>query len=317
MELALPYYPFLPFALLCGILLFLSCFTVRGYVKRKRIIRQIRCMSTYDKAAKLNEACIPLGFTYLCDADIFTSTLDAWQRSFGYHTLYDRLAWRFGMVFDYEPVYFYYHNKTWLIEFWKGQYGINTGAEIGIYHTDGIVPEAELSSTLFTCAADKDMLPLSMSLQRFGTPLVSISQRHWWLTAFHTGLFSQPSSLALQVCITLPNYEMRYAFLLGLQRAGYDSNEVRICGLCVSFLFDKMHSPASDGPILRLCRQFCISLVQLWNRLLCRLFLCITRPFCSTLDRVLLLELQTPRLFQRCLRMKAYQKRRKVCRKGR
>ena len=47
------------------------------------------------------------------------------------------MAPRFQMVFDALPVYFDYQKKTWLIEFWKGQYGINTGAEIGIYTGSG------------------------------------------------------------------------------------------------------------------------------------------------------------------------------------
>ena len=38
------------------------------------------------------------------------------------------------MIIDAYPVYFDYQDKTWMIEFWRGQYGINTGAEIGVYH---------------------------------------------------------------------------------------------------------------------------------------------------------------------------------------
>ena len=34
-----------------------------------------------------------------------------------------------GMVFETLPVYFDYAGKTWLIQIWKGQYGICTGCE--------------------------------------------------------------------------------------------------------------------------------------------------------------------------------------------
>ena len=38
-----------------------------------------------------------------------------------------------GMIIDCEPVRFYYGGKKWLIELWKGQYGMTTGCEIGVY----------------------------------------------------------------------------------------------------------------------------------------------------------------------------------------
>ena len=69
------------------------------------------------------------------------------------HSLRLRLP-RFQMVFDALPIYFDYRGRTWLIELWKGQYGINTGAELGIYHADKILSESEYKTALFTAAED-------------------------------------------------------------------------------------------------------------------------------------------------------------------
>lgn len=309
MEFLLPYSGFLPFLLLALVILCISCFTVWGCYKRKRIIKQLCSMSTYDKVSKINEISVPLGFSYVCGADIFTSTLDAWQREFGYHMLFDKLAWRFQMIFDCEPIYFYYDNRTWLIEFWKGQYGLNTGAEIGIYYADKIVSKEDLASTLFHCAADKDMLSFSFTLTRYGKTLVSIKQKHWWLTVFDTGVFSSPDALTMQIGISFPDYAMLHAFLLGMKEAGYDMNTVHVRGLLVSFQFDTPHfSLAWGGKIIRLYRCIRIHLAQFWNKIMCKLFLWLTKPLCTTLDRMLLLEMQLPRVFRKCFRTRKYKK---------
>jgi len=75
------------------------------------------------------------GFAYPPEKDIFYSTKNAWQKNFGYTRLYDILAPIFRIIIDTEPIKFNYNNKNWLITFWKGQYGIVTGAKIGIYYT--------------------------------------------------------------------------------------------------------------------------------------------------------------------------------------
>ncbi len=98
------------------------------------------------------------------------------------------------MIIDCEPIYFEYDDKKWLIEFWKGQYGINTGAEVGIYHADRLLSHSELSTALFQCADDREMLPVSFKLTKAGKPLACMSKKTWWLTAFLIFLFSQSSS---------------------------------------------------------------------------------------------------------------------------
>lgn len=83
----------------------------------------------------LNEFIEPYGYAYDSHQDIFYTKIDAWQREMGYSRLYDEAAAPSSMIIDCEPIYFEYDNKRWLIEFWKGQYGMTTGFEIGVYHT--------------------------------------------------------------------------------------------------------------------------------------------------------------------------------------
>ena len=72
------------------------------------------------------------------------------------------MAPRFQMVFDSLPVYFNYRGRTWLIEFWKGQYGINAGGEIGIYHCDRLLSESEYRNAHFKAAGEEEMLPCTL-----------------------------------------------------------------------------------------------------------------------------------------------------------
>jgi hypothetical protein len=63
--------------------------------------------------------------------------MDALQRKAGYCWNYDRAAPIFNMIIDCEPICFKYGGAKWMIELWKGQYGIMTGAEIGVYKEPG------------------------------------------------------------------------------------------------------------------------------------------------------------------------------------
>jgi len=58
-----------------------------------------------------------MGFIYDSEKDIFYSSKNAWQKNLGYTHMYDVLAPLFRMIFDTEPIRFYYNNKNWLITF--------------------------------------------------------------------------------------------------------------------------------------------------------------------------------------------------------
>lgn len=284
------------------ILLLLVLFSmIFSWARRRKIICRIKCMDKCQKCSLLEELAKPFGYVYHCRCGFFSSSIDAWQKAAGYTWLYDYMAPRFQMVFDALPIYFNYRGRTWLIEFWKGQYGINTGAEIGIYHADRILSEAEYKTAFFTAADDDEMLPCSLRLCTRDDDCVKLSERHWWLTAFLPGCFSNPADLCLQTSICFPNMEMCEAFYEGLCRAGYDTNSISIQGLCLSCTFE------SSGPEhYNLLTRFHRLLSQLLNRMYCKLYVCITRPFVCTEDRILYLYYFLPFIFRRIFRMRRF-----------
>lgn len=291
--------------LLSGLLLLLCLiFFWLNHRRKKRICQKLGCMDTCEKIQTLNELAAPFGFSYLCKEDIMTSTLDAWQRQFGYCALFDRSAPRFNMVFDCEPIYFSYQNQTWLIELWKGQYGINTGAEIGIYHADELILPDKRDSALFHSVSDAELLPLSMELSQKGRPLFFVHQHHWWLTGFCMGKYANPKELTLNCSITFPNCHMLQSFVNGMMETGYERRELNICNLTVSFRFD---TPKSGQPRCR--RRLLVWWASLQNRICCCLYNRITRPYSCLLDRILYLYYFLPAAFRRMLRLKRIPKR--------
>lgn len=262
-------------------------------------------MGPCEKYCRLNELMEPFGFCYVPEQDVMTSTIDAWQREFGYSAVFDKNADRFHMIFDCEPIYFNYAGRTWLIEFWKGQYGMNTGGEIGIYYADSILDDAKLNRTFFQSVPDKEMLPVSMELYKNGEKLFCVRKRHWWLTGFCVGKYSEPEDLTMKAAILFPNQEMQQRFLEGLRKAGYETCDIRICGRMVCFVFGNEH-PGNR-------RSWRVRFQQWQNDLFCGLFQRVTRPFTCTADQILYLYFFLPAGFRWLLRRhrRKQQKRRK------
>lgn len=165
---------------LVGILLLLVLFlSLFHHHRKKKICKRICSMSCDDKLEQITSLIEPFGYTYIPCQDIFSTTIDAPQRAFGYTALYDYYAPRFGMVFDCLPIYFDYGGRTWLIELWKGQYGINLGCEVGIYKADSLVAQSQLRTTLSTVSKIRKCF---QSLLTF-----SIKIAPWHISAPDTG----------------------------------------------------------------------------------------------------------------------------------
>ena len=95
--------------------------------RKRSSLRRLAGMSDCEKNELLDTLAKPFGYRYVPEWDVFSSRVDAWQKQFGYGVIYDRAASYFNMVLETLPVYFDYDGKTWLIQIWKGQYGICTG----------------------------------------------------------------------------------------------------------------------------------------------------------------------------------------------
>lgn len=260
-------------------------------------------MSLSDKCTLLNDLIEAFGYEYICKLDVFSTPKDAWQRSFGYTKLFDVSAPSFNMVFDCEPIYFNHNNRTWLIELWKGQYGINTGGEIGIYYSDHILKKEEYSTEIFQAVADEDMLDMTMTLS-FQDSKVSLAREHWWLTLFSMGKFTNPSEIKMYAKLSFPNLDMLNAFYEAAVAIGYTEEEICICGNDIFLIFTKSHSQHIS--FFGKMRRY---LVQRRNLLLCHIFLHATRPLETAVDQILLLYYYLPSIFRNAFKPRSRYKR--------
>ncbi|MDE5717389.1 MAG: DUF4474 domain-containing protein, partial [Lachnospiraceae bacterium] len=89
----------------------------------------------------------------------------------------------------------------------------------------------------------------------------------------------------------------------GMKRIGCPENCRSVRGLSVCFVFRK------DTAKYNLITRFWRSFSQWKNRIFCKLYLWVTRPFSCTEDRVLYLYYYLPSAFRRLLRLHRFNKR--------
>ncbi len=257
---------------------------------------QVPVLAEKDKRRKLNELIEPFGFAYDGRQDIFYSRADSWQRKYGYGRIYDEAAPAFNMIIDCEPIYFEYDEKKWLIEFWKGQYGITTGGEVGIYY----LPKEKQGENIlhprlvYECVEDADTLRIQTVLWKNGKQLYYRRGYHWWLTGFVLGEFSKPRELKMDIEITLKDIEMRDAFVKGLYEAGYRNGEVNVLGTTVWIHFT---TPHTRQPLTR--TRFITAVKQMENRRNCRLYHRVTKDYANAYDKILALQSRMPGLYKK------------------
>lgn len=253
-----------------------------------------------SKTKWINSQLEDVGFLYHPGQDIFYSTKNNWQRKFGYCQLYDEAATPLGIIFDCEPIYFEFHGKKWLIELWKGQYGIATGAEIGVYNTKA--PDLNIpgifNGTFYECAKDPDCLPIRYSLKKNGKTIFTRKDTHWWLSGFKLGEFSSPSELSMDIAITLKNKDMCTAFIRALRKTGYKASEYKVRKNTLSFIFSVPHSsqPFTRTPLAE-------QLMQQSNQNLCKLYHSITKDYSTTLDKLAYLYTTFPRMYLKIIKL--------------
>jgi len=235
------------------------------------------------------------GYAYDPLQDIFYSVLNPWQRGFGYCRLYDEAAAFMGMIIDCEPIYFEYQGRKWMIAVWKGQYDLVTGGEIGVYYDlfEFKIPGL-ISGTFYRCADDDNMLNMSFTLKKNGKVLFTRTGRHWWLTGFKLGEFSQPWELTMDVTIEFPDWMMRDAFISGLMNAGYTEDRILVLGNTVYFVFDK---PRTPQPLTRTALTDAI--IQKKNEYLCALYRQLTESYKTVDEKLLALFEKSPEMYDR------------------
>lgn len=261
-------------------------------LRRKWAIRKVKCTTDEEKLMCINAALEPFGFVFDYCNDIVISKNDAWQRDLGYMDLYDLKAPFLNMVFDAEPIYFQYDGKEYRIEFWKGQYGITTGAEVGIYVRDNYS-----KTPYYRAANDDERLDISFNLIK-KCDLFTRCDKSWWLTGFDIGLFSHPKDLVMDVCICFPDECMEEAFLNALLDAGYTKNNISLCDktICFEYCCPNNYKLNNRHKLIK-----CIA--QIFNYINCCIYNFLTRFFTCTLDKLTFLRFMSPCLYRLIIRI--------------
>lgn len=264
-------------------------------MRRKIAIEEVMGRTDEEKLKDINKALNIYGFLFDVKQDIVYSSINPIQRKFGYCKLYDELAPSLNMIIECEPIYFQYQGRRWLIEFWKGQYGMTTGGEVGVYVTDkaDIDIPGIFTGTFYESVSDKELLQMQYILKKDGKPIIERKEKHWWLTGFDVGIFSKPEKLTLEIQITFPYWKMQKAFVNGLYYAGYKTNEVIVDGNMVKIVFIK---PKTEQP--KKYNRLILVFIQILNKFYCNLFNWMTRDFIRTLDKIDFLRIYYPILFR-------------------
>lgn len=266
------------------------------YTMRKRYAkRKVAGRTTEEKVTELNVDLEPFGFWFDENQDMVYSAMNPWQREMGYCRWYDRVALAMNMAIESEPIYFNYNNRRWLIEFWKGQYGITTGGEVGIYVTDkdDISVPGVFEGPFFDAVRDDERIPMEFLLYRKHKPLLTRRENHWWLTAFDVGIFTKPKNLSMDIRLTFPNRAMLMAFVGGLRNAGYREGTYLVHRNVVQIHFTE---PRTKQPHRKFRLWF--AAVQVLNCFYCLLYQNVTKDFVKTLDKIDYLRFLFPWLYR-------------------
>lgn len=203
---------------------------------------------TWKPTSTLAKMVYALGFSYDSSQDIIYSRQDGWQSYVGYCDAYDELQ---PLIFniDCESIEFAYNGVDWRFEFWKGQYGIETGGEIGIYkRRSGDVDWKDALGRFYECSTDQQYR-MQFYLYHNGSYLFYRPYAEtWWQTGFEWGVLTEDPSTELRMSCYIDFDEdtgLRDAFVTAMTAAGY-SVTTRTNNGIVSWLFTdpKITSPA-------------------------------------------------------------------------
>lgn len=164
------------------------------------------------------------GYLYDPTGKYFYTADDPWQRNVGYNSIFDTTAPLSLINFDTVRLRFEYGNKDWMIQLWRGQYGlIFYGAEVGVY-----TKPKDRKLMHYDCASDNEMLKMSMVFnekkggvwkERFTRPY----GYYWWCTGFLPGnKLGRYDTIRLDMRITSKDYDM----LSGI-KAALESNKIK------------------------------------------------------------------------------------------
>lgn len=179
----------------------------------------------------LNFAKINLA-SYKFDPDgnfYYTDDKECWQKNFGFNEVYDAFAPVTMMYYDTVRTTFEYGGKEWLIQIWKGQYGVMfVGGEVGVYTR----PLGSIGSH-YVCADKEDWLHMETAFMwdeygngEYRAVFNRDYDKYWWATGFVVGfpngsLRKTLTEFRLVTHITFKDTEMADAFCNAFEANGF------------------------------------------------------------------------------------------------
>ncbi len=178
-----------------------------------------------------------LSYRYSYDDNYYyTDDKDCWQDKYGFNHCYDVVAPYILLEYDYIRVYFTYNDLDWMIQLWKGQYGLLFyGSEIGVYTKEHDDKEVGFF-TQFNCPDKENWLKMSMTLyhdydKQDGNFIYDFTRpydTYWWCTGFKEGHLKnvEPAKELMSVyTVTMKDKEMTSLFTEGLEECGFTKAE--------------------------------------------------------------------------------------------
>ena len=157
----------------------------------------------------------------------------SWQENFGFARVYDYVAPYVGMEYDYIRVFFTYDDEDFMVQLWKGQYGVLYGGEIGIYNRDADGLDSQ-PFTFYNAASKRYWPTMDMSVYHqekegdlpkdykllFRRP----TDKYWWCTGFVPGTLRQyepADELRIEATLTFNDSYMATLFADGIRNCGF------------------------------------------------------------------------------------------------
>ena len=169
-------------------------------------------------------------YRYNADGNFYyTDDKECWQKNFGFNEVYDKFAPLSVMYYDTVRTTFIYGGKEWMIQMWKGQYGmVFVGGEVGVY-----TRSIGSAGTHYVCADKEDWLNMEMAFMwdeyetgEYRAVFNRDYEKYWWATGFVVGfpngsLRKTLKEFRLVHHITFKDAEMADAFCEAFEKNGF------------------------------------------------------------------------------------------------
>ncbi len=172
------------------------------------------------------------GYKYsIRDNYFYVDQSQAWQGNFGYNAAYDLVAPYLLLEYDYVRVHFTCEGKDWMVQLWKGQYGLLFyGCETGIYNKAASDGE-DNAFTTYSRARENDKPYIQTTMYHdphhtgaYKRELTTPYEQTWWSTGFKRGhlTIEEPANELRQTGIlTFRTEELAELFANGLVECGF------------------------------------------------------------------------------------------------